>query len=182
MRPDLEHGSERITGTINFPGNGTFTQTQSWWGCIPTGQAGKNAGTFTDTVTMTLTISTGAVVGAPFTFPVSIVHPANCTISTLPGTLSFTYTSFAVAPSTAGTTFGLNCTNSMPFTMALNSYAGTLLGLNYTLVLNNGVLTGTGSGAAVSIPIDGTIAAGQSGTCATASCNASQLHTLTITY
>lgn len=177
-------GGGRISGTITFAGTGTFTQTQSWWGCIAAGQNGKNAGTFTDTVRMTLTLNTGTVVGAPFTFPVSIVHPANCTINPTPGNVSFSYTSFSAAPATAGTSFGLNCTNSMPYTMTLNSYAGTLLGLNYTLTLNGGTgtIAGTGTGAVVTIPIAGTIAAGQSGTCSTATCSASQAHTLTITY
>lgn len=178
-------GGGRITGTINFAGTGVVTQTQSWWGCIPSGQAGKNAGTFTDTVIMTLTAAGTTIVGAPFTFPVSVVNPANCTIAPAPGNIVFNYTSFAPAPAIAGTSFGANCTNLMPYTMALNSYGGTLLGLNYSLVLNGGVLSKTGIGGVDTIVIQGTIAAGQSGTCAAtppATCFASQAHTLTISY
>lgn len=177
--------ANRITGTINFAGTGVMMQTRSWWGCVPAAQVGKNAGTFSDTVTMTLTAAGTTIVGAPFTFPVTIIHPATCNIGPVPGDVVFNYTSFAAAPVVAGTTFGLNCTNGMPYTMALDAYAGTILGLNYTLTLNSGVLGGNGTGLAVVIPIDGTMAAGQSGTCSAtppATCNASQARTLTITY
>jgi len=178
-------GGGRITGTINFAGTGVMMETQSWWGCVPAAQAGKNAGTFTDTVTMTLTAAGTTIVGGPFTFPVTIIHPATCTIAPLPGDIVFNYTSFAAAPAIAGTTFGLDCTNGMPYTMALDAYAGTILGLNYTLTLNGGVLGGNGTGLVVNIPIDGAIAAGQSGTCSAtppATCSASQARTLTVTY
>lgn len=172
----------QVSGSLNITGAGTFTQTTPWWGCIPTGQTGKNTGTFTDTVRMTLALSRGTVTGAPFTFPVSIYHPASCVISPTPGTIALAYTSFSATPVTGGTTFGLNCTNNMPYTLSLNAYAGTLLGLNYTLLLNNGTLGTTGTGSVVTIPIDATIPAGQSGTCALATCNAAQTHILEIAY
>lgn len=177
-------GGGRIAGTVSFAGTGTFSQTQNWWACIPSGQDGRNAGTFTDLVTMSLTLDKGTVVGAPFTFPATIVHPARCTISPTPGNVSFSYTSFSATAANAASSFGLNCTRAMPYTMTLDAYGGTLLGLSYSLSLSGGTgtIAGTGTGTVVTIPIVGTIAAGQSGTCASGSCNASRAHTITITY
>jgi spore coat protein U-like protein len=175
-------GLGRISGTITFIGTSlSAATTTSWWGCITSGQTGKNSGTFTDSVRMTLTLSTGTPTPATSQIAVSIVHPVSCTIAPAPATLVFNYTSLGGA-SNASTNFGANCTNGMPYTMALDAYGGTLLGLNYTLVLNGGTLGMTGTGAVQTIPIAGSIAAGQAGTCATATCNAVQGHTLTITY
>jgi hypothetical protein len=41
---------------------------------------------------------------------------------------------------------------------------------------------GTGNGAAQNIVITGTMPAGQQGVCSTATCSASQAHTITISY
>ena len=68
----------------------------------------------------------------------------------------------------------------MPYTMALDATSGTLVGLTYGLALSQAAATGTG--VAQSFSINGTIAAGQSGTCATGSCSGSATRTLTITY
>ncbi len=65
--------------------------------------------------------------------------------------------------------------------MALDASSGTLLGLNYSLSLNK---TGTqsGTGAAQSTTINGSMAAGQSGVCSAGNCNDSQARVLTISY
>ena len=64
--------------------------------------------------------------------------------------------------------------------LSLDASGGTLLGLNYSLSLP--VTAGTGNGLPQTYSINGTAAANQVGTCATATCSATALRTLTITY
>jgi hypothetical protein len=64
--------------------------------------------------------------------------------------------------------------------MALDATSSTLLGLNYTLSLSQ--TNATGTGLSQTFTINGSIAGGQSGTCATASCSGTETRTLTITY
>jgi spore coat protein U-like protein len=157
----------------------------SFWGCITVaGQApAAGAGTYTDTVTMTVRNTGGGTTYSTGTFPVSVRYPATCTISTAPGNVVLNYTSFGALVN-ASTTFKATCTGNLPYTMSLDAYSGTLLGLNYTLNINSQAppVTSRGTGAAQTHTINGSIAAGQSGTCSTATCSASQTRTLTITY
>ncbi|NNU44524.1 hypothetical protein [Ramlibacter montanisoli] len=55
-----------------------------------------------------------------------------------------------------------------------------ITGLRYSLVLSANA--GNGTGAPQTYGITATFPAGQAGTCAGAICNATQAHTLTITY
>ena len=65
--------------------------------------------------------------------------------------------------------------------MALDATAGNLLGLNYSLALSNpGGQTGTGFPQ--NFTINGTVAAGQSGTCGGGICTSAAPRTLTVTY
>ena len=167
-----------IAGTINFTTTGTVTAQTAFWGCIPAGQTGLLAATYTDTVTLTLSYGSPAV-SVTGSYPVSITPPNNCQITTAPGNIAFTYTSFGSAV-TATTSFATNCTNALPYTLALDATSATLIGLNYTLALS--ASTATGTGLAQTFSITGNIAAGQAGICTTATCTGSQLRTLTITY
>ncbi|HKB59385.1 MAG TPA: spore coat protein U domain-containing protein [Gallionellaceae bacterium] len=134
------------------------------------------------------------------TFPVNITLTSACAVTTAPGAIGFTYTSMQTAAATASTTVGIECTNTLPYSVSLgnttlgiagNGYSvtDTATNLAYTLTLN-GVgndLTGqTGNGAVQTVTIGGTMAANQAGTCATATCtNATSTNlnqTLTITY
>jgi spore coat protein U-like protein len=169
-------GGSRIAGTISgLAGFIPTSQTVSYWGCIPGSQVGLAAGTYTDTVTMTLRFP-GTTTA---TFPVSIVTPATCSISTAPGNVAFTYTAFG-AVQNATTPFGVTCTNLLPYTMALDATVGVVAGLQYTLALSAAGATGTG--VAQPYSINGTMPAAQAGTCAGASCATTQARTLTITY
>jgi hypothetical protein len=100
--------------------------------------------------------------------------------------VNFTYTSFQGAASAASTTYGVSCTNGLPYNMTLDgagpppSYTYSLLGLSYVLTLVPASSTGTG--LTQTHTINGSIAAGQAGTCATATCNATQTRTLTISW
>ncbi|MDH4287079.1 MAG: spore coat U domain-containing protein [Gallionella sp.] len=182
------------TGSMAMPGGGpaTITQALTYFGCVPMAQPGlPPPATYGDTVTMTLATTTAGVTitgtnPAPFT--VSVIVPAVCTISTLPGTVAFTYTAFSAVAVAANTTFQSTCSNLLPYTMSLDATTDVVGGLNYSLALNTsgtgGVhpLASTGTGAAQTFYINGTMPAGQAGTCATASCLTSQVRTLTITY
>lgn len=171
----LWKGATTLGGTITL-GSPSDTlphsQTVQYWGCVPPKQT-VAAGTYTDTVTMNPSI------GSIATFPVTIVTPSSCSISTPPGNVTFNYISFGSA-AVASTPFAATCTYQMPYTMALDSTSGVLVGLNYTLNLSASSATGTG--LAQSYTINGSIAAGQAGTCATASCTATAPRTLTISY
>lgn len=168
-------GATAITGTVATPSVGTFTQTRPYFGCIGAGIAAP-AGTYLDTVTMTMTYGASTATAG---FGVSISTPATCAISSPPGNVVFNYTSFgpAINPST---TFGVTCTLSLPYTMALDATAGTIVGLNYTLALSTPNSTGTG--AVQTHSINGNMAAGQSGVCAVGPCSGIQARSITITY
>lgn len=171
-------GGSSYTGTLGFGGSTSATLNVTYYGCVPAGQTGLAAGTYTDTDTMTLTYG-------PFnftdtgTFGVSIATPATCSLSNAPGDVVFNYVAFGGAAN-ASTTYGVTCTNYLPYTMALDATSGTILGVNYTLALS--AAGATGSGSQQSYTISGNIAAGQAGTCASGSCTASQGRTLTISY
>lgn len=168
-----------ITATMNLSGFVSTSQTTTYWGCITVANQTVPAGGYTDTVTMTLSYNTSPTLTLVNTFPVAIYTPATCTISSSPGSVVFNYIGLGSAVA-ASTTFGATCTNSLPYTMALDTTSGTLVGLTYSLALSTGSSTGTGLEQTHSI--NGTMAAGQAGTCATGSCSGSQAHTLTITY
>lgn len=167
-----------IAGTIAFTTTGTVSTTTSFWGCIPAVQTGVTSTTHTDTVTLTLSYGTPTAT-ATGSYPVAITPPTNCQITTAPGNIAFTYTSFGPLAS-ASTTFATTCTNGLPYTLALDATSATLIGLNYTLGLS--AANATGTGVAQTFTITGGISAGQSGVCTTAVCTGTQIRTLTITY
>jgi len=165
-------------------------RTFSFYGCVPAGLTVPTAGTYTDTVTMAFTgsVSGGGIRFTGGTFPVSITAPASCSITTSPGNITFNYTSFSPTTVTSNTTFAATCTNLLPYSIALDATSGVVTGLNYSLALNTagtgGVnpLSSRGNGVSQTYFVNGTIAAGQSGACASGICTGTQAHTLTITY
>jgi len=170
----------------------TASKVLTYEGCVPVQSPLPTAGGHNDTVTITLATSTAGVTitgSALPTFSVSITTTAVCSISTLPGTVAFgTYTAFGSAL-TANTTFGATCTTLLPYTMSLDANSGvTTNGLNYSLLLNtagsggSNTLNSTGTGLAQSFFINGTMAAGQAGTCTTGTCAGTDTRTLTVTY
>ncbi len=165
--------------TITMTGLAPTTVTKSFWSCIPAGQA-PVAGTYTDTVIMTVSFTGGGLVTtATGTFPVTIIVPATCSISSAPGTVAFTYTAFSAAAVAANTTFGVICSNSLPYNMSVSPATGAVAGINYALSLTP---SSVGTGLAQTFTITGNAPANQAGTCTTGSCSASQVATLTITY
>jgi spore coat protein U-like protein len=178
--------------TFTMAMNTTVTNTYTFYGCIPAGQAAAApVGNYTDTVTLTIARPGGGGGRITFTngtFPVTIVAPASCTLTTPPGAVAFTYAAFSKTAALSSSTYGVTCSSLLPYTMTLDATVGVVAGLNYTLALNTtgtgGVnpLTSTGTGAAQSFFINGTMAAGQAGTCAAKTCTGTQARTLTISY
>ena len=123
-------------------------------------------------------------------FDVTINLTSACRITTAPGNISLNYTSFGAAPAPVTTGFGVQCTNTLPYSMDIGTATSTMAGVNldYTLAIRNAGdtadVTGsqTAGAAATSYVIKATMAAGQQGTCALGTCNATAARTLTITY
>jgi spore coat protein U-like protein len=162
------------------------TVTLNWWFTAAAGQT-VATGTYLDTVTLRLyqsdTPNPSLTDPSPTTATLSIALTVTgqCSLSSPPGAVQFSYTSFQTTPATATSGFAVTCTNGTPYTVALDATSGTLLGLSYQLALS---ATGTrvGNGVAQPMSITGTMPAGQSGVCAAATCNASQARTLTVSY
>lgn len=168
-------GFNAITGTVTFSGM-AGSATKNYWACVAAGLS-PPAGTYTDNVTMSMLYS--GLTLASGSLSVAIATPATCALSTAPGNVVFNYVAFGGAQ-TPSTTFRVTCTSYLPYTMALDATSGTALGLSYTLSLS--ATGGTGTGAAQTYSINGSMAAGQAGTCASGTCSATQARTLTITY
>ena len=116
------------------------------------------------------------------TFNVNVTLNSTCSLSAI-NAVAFTYTSFqGSAANSTGGGFSVSCTNSLPYTFGLQAGNGTAsppgaatitvtddaVSLQYTL--GTSAAGGTGNGAAQAYSVTGTMAAGQSGTCASASC------------
>jgi hypothetical protein len=120
------------------------------------------------------------------TFPVNITLTSACTVDTLPTAATFAYTSLQVAASTFATTFNLQCTNTLPIvSVALDAVAVTDAATNLAYSLALGA-TPASTGAANPVAVTGTMAGGQAGTCALASCtnaaSANKTRTVTVTF
>jgi spore coat protein U-like protein len=176
-------GNIPFVGTLNFGGSTTASATGPFDIVMAGSQTVRPAGTYTDTLTATLReVAKGKppALATPV-FSVTVNTTNNCQILTPPGNVTFTYTSFQSSAAAASTNYGVRCTTSLPYTMALDATSGTLLGLNYSLAIAPSA-SGTGTGTTQSYSINGTIAAGQAGTCATAFCTANQIRTLTLSW
>lgn len=121
------------------------------------------------------------------TFNVNITLTSGCSVDTAATAANFAYTSMQLAPATFATAFNIQCTNTLPITsVTLDSLAVTDAATNlaYTLVL--GAAPAAGNGLAQAITVNGSMAAGQAGTCAAASCtnaaSANKTRTVTVTY
>lgn len=171
-----------LNATFNYPA-GTNTLTQNYVyrlrvaaGTLPV------PGVYDDSAVGVFARQTnqGGALRASTTFAATVSVLSQCFFSTAPAALSMNYVSFSSTASTGNTSFAVTCTQTTPYTMALDATSGTLLGLNYTLALP--VTSGAGTAFPQNYVVNGAIAAGQAGTCATANCSATQARTLTITY
>ena len=183
--------STRLTATLNFGTGATASQTIPYYARVPQTSAQSRPlvkGLYQDTQTLTLYQSTTSTADAAksnqatvtTTFPVQVSVPENCVLSSPPGNLAFTYTSFQTSAAAASTSFAVTCVSNTPYTLSLDATTGTLAGLTYSLALS--ATSRTGTGLPQSATLSGTIAAGQSGICSGTSCTASAVRTLTVTY
>ncbi|OGB00226.1 MAG: hypothetical protein A3E79_13445 [Burkholderiales bacterium RIFCSPHIGHO2_12_FULL_61_11] len=119
------------------------------------------------------------------TFNVGLTLTSKCEINN-PTDLAMTYTSFQTGASTGTSTINVKCTNTLPYSLALDSLSVTDADTNLTYTLALSGATAAGTGADQVITVTGNIASGQSGNCATASCtnaaSANKQRTLTVTY
>jgi len=163
-----------------------------YYGCVPPGLIVPAMGTYTDTVTLTgaATVSRGGINFVASSIPVSITAPATCNFTQPPGNLAFNYIAFSATDVFASATMQATCTNLLPYSIALDATTDVISGLNYSLALNTTGLGGsnplvsTGTGLAQTFFINGSMAAGQAGTCNNSGspCSATQIRTLTVTY
>lgn len=165
-----------FSGTINFGTATTATVNLPFYVSVPAKQAAAAADYF-DTVTMTLTYGAATATG---THSVLISTLPQCMITTAPGNVMLSYTSFQATAAVASTTFATTCTTALPYTMALDAISGTINGVNYTVALS--AASSTGTGAVQTYSINGSAVAGQSGTCTTATCTGADVRILTITF
>ena len=166
------------SGSFTWSGptkTGIQSATVSFFGCVGA-QSGMAAATYNDTIGVTLTDTVGSAV-PPGSIPVSITLGASCSVSTPPGTIAFNYTAFRPSDLVVPVNYGVTCTNTTPYTMALDTTTGVAAGLAYSLALSASSATGTGSEQTFSIT--GTMPANQSGDC-TGSCSGSNTHNITI--
>jgi spore coat protein U-like protein len=172
-------------------GSATASQTIPYYARVPpASMQGRTLvkGLYQDTQTLTLYQSTTSTADAAksnqatltTSLAVQVTVPENCLLSSPPGNLAFTYTSFQASPAMASTSFAVTCVSNTPYTLTLDATTGTLAGLVYSLALSTASQTGTGLPQQATI--SGTIAAGQSGICSGTSCTDSAVRTLTVTY
>lgn len=177
-----------ISGTINFGTALSVSVSGDYWACFPASQS-YAAGSYFDTVTMTLEYDTGSGnTTVTATHEVFVGAPPSCSFTTAPGDINFNYTALQASSAQANTTFGITCTVQASASMGLTPAAGVISGLNYELQLNstsNGgsnPLGTSGTGAQQLFYINATMPGGQAGECGTGNCVDSNVHTLTLTF
>lgn len=138
------------------------------------GQAATAAGNFDVVLNLTSKCEINSTAGATG----AVISP-----------LTMNYTSFQTTAASGSTSFNVRCTNSLPYTVALDAAGAAgvtddAVGLAYTLSLS--AASGTGTGVDQPITVNGSMIAGQAGTCALASCTnaaaTNKQRTLTISY
>jgi spore coat protein U-like protein len=171
-----------IAATVNFAaGQASSSTNVSFVSRVPVSNANwlSPPGLYTELVTISAIYGTPAVT-ALTTVLVSIDVQPLCQFSTVPVDINFTYTSFSAAAQAGSSGFAIRCTNTIPYTLALDTGSGVVAGLNYSLVLS--ATSANGTGVAQARTVNATMPANQAGTCNAASCTAQQGHTITVSY
>lgn len=149
--------------------------------------------TFLSLLGLTLALPGHAVVTAAGNFNVALTLTSKCEINSTNAAagavitdLAMSYTSFQSVAATGSTSFNVRCTNSLPYTLALDSATVTDNALNLVYDLSLSASGATGNGTNQSFTVNGSIASGQAGSCATASCTntgaTNKQRTLTVSY
>ena len=177
-----------INGTLSFGGSLIATATAPFYLCVPGSQPVDPAGTYTDTIGVTLRREQPGPdpLLATTTFGVSVITLNSCQISAAPGPITFNYTSFQGAPAIASNSFGVRCTTGLSYSMSLDAtnVLDNAVNLNYALSVSTPSATGTG--VTQTFAVSGTMPGGQSGLCGGGACTnataTNKTRTLTITY
>lgn len=171
-----------ITGTLSFGSN--LNASALWGYCVRVRSTSPSptAGTYTDIVQVTgqFPNSDSGTLTTPSPLSYTVGVGNQCVFNTFPTDINFAYTSFSTTAQTSSQTFSLRCSNTLPWSLSVTPASSTLLGLNYNLSLSP--TSGTGTGLNQTATLTGTIPAGQAGTCSTAVCTGTNMHTVTITY
>lgn len=171
----------QLQGSVVFGSGPTGSAQLPFYLAVPASPQRPAAGSYQDTLLVTLAYSPdgGPLLsdGSAGAGSVTLAVAPACSLSP-PAPLSFVYTAFQATPSTATGSFSVECNTA--YTLALDSTGGTLLGLPYSLALD--ALSGSYDGLAHQHRITGRIEAGLAGACPGASCQATQVHWLTLSY
>lgn len=178
----------RINGTLLFGGLSlSATASGSFSVRIAPGQIVPRAGDYDDQVRTRLrvganskSLNTTTSVSATALFDVKVSTPESCVFSGAPGNIQLAYTSFQQVTSDTSSTFDIGCTKGTAYGIALDATSGTLMNLDYSLKLS--AKNATGNGLAQTFTVSASMAAGQSGTCATGTCSANETRSITISY
>jgi Spore Coat Protein U domain len=189
---DANNG-QRITTTLVGPLNAPETVNIQFYTCVTLSQALTSfpAGIYTDTAAMNIRYQGGGGIDRTADLNVNINAPAVCSIGSLPPTINLTYTAFQNTAAFQFAQFNAQCTNLLPYTMAVSPTAGVVRGVNYQLGLSTGSQGSAGSIGSTPLSdvggstgtkvhfINASMQAGQAGQIGGATSN---IHTLTITY
>jgi spore coat protein U-like protein len=177
-----------ITGTLGF-GTATLASVTLPY-CLRVRGSTTNAltpaaGAYTDTVNVSAQYpnsDTGALSpSVPLNYTANV--SSACFFTSTPGNMTFNYTAFRTTALTATNNFNLRCTTALPWSVSVSPNVSTTAGLNYSLAVTTPATgAGTGNNANQNVILTGTMAAGQAGSCATATCTGTRAHTITITY
>ncbi len=193
----LNDGSaaNRIVTTLTGPLNTPETVNLQFFTCVVTAQALTSfpAGVYTDSANMNIRYAGGTGIDQVTLLSVNVNAPAICGISGLPAsnTINFSYTAFQNTAAFQFASFNANCTDLLPYNMAVSPTAGVVGGLNYQLGLSTGSQGSAGSlgptslndvGGPLGVKVHFINAAMQSGQAGQIGAPTSSSHALTITY
>ncbi len=171
-----------MAGSVTF---GLFdltsnTSTTNFQMQVPTGRWTSPPGTYTELVTVFINHGTQT---EQTTFTTTVQVNAACMFPVAPSDVNFgAYNSLASGvATTASSGFQVLCSQGVPISLVFDPASSSVLGLTYSLSLNpaSGVVS---LGSNTAFTINGSMAAGQAGTCNTAVCVGSQPRSITLSY
>lgn len=192
---DSGGSNNNITSSLNFGSGVDVSQTWEYCTTAPATLLWP-AGTYTDTVALTLRYpnnSSGQLLTLPLESQFAV--QSACLLDRPVPSMSLAYTSLQTAPVTVSAPVLLRCSTNTPWTVGLLGPGAPgappaavldnqqLLGLTYSLAVSPAAGTGQGNaGSGQSVNIQLSMPGGQSGTCSQASCSASAVHTLVLSF
>lgn len=179
--------SNVATGTLNFGSALTASTTLTY--CIRVrvnaggNPASPTAGVYSDTFNIFAQYPNSDAGAISPSDPVLMTVGVNnqCVFNTYPGDLVFNYAAFSASAQTASTSFMLRCSSGLPWSISVTPNPAVLQGLRYTITPSPASGAGNGN-TGQAVTLNGSMPAGQAGTCNGPTCAATQPHTVLITY